>query len=185
MTETQLRTLIDAVEAASTHPDSYLHGPRHWRCVSLLGIDLARRTPGGDPLVAFLFGLFHDAIRENDDFDPDHGQRGADLARVYAAHDLFAVTPPQKAALLRACETHTFAPATSEVAVGVCYDADRLNLWRCGTKPAAKYLSTPSGITMAETEATKTMHSYPPTWDEVLRALFHGDSLRLPSHSPL
>ena len=40
---------------------------------------LAEET-GSDERVAAYFALFHDARRFNDDHDPDHGQRGADLA---------------------------------------------------------------------------------------------------------
>lgn len=88
----ELEGLIARVEARSTSRDSYLHGSQHWRCVSLLGVRIARETVGGDALVAFLFGLFHDAMRENDDDDPDHGRRGAALLRELFAQGGVPIT---------------------------------------------------------------------------------------------
>ena len=58
-------------------------------------------------------------------------------------------------------------------AVGVCYDADRLNLWRMGIRPERKYLSTKAGISMAGESAIQTLHYDPLTWGTVL------DELRL------
>ena len=58
--------------------------------------------------------------------------------------------------------------AANDVApVGVCYDADQLNLWRVGTAPAPRFLSTAAGKEMAQTGATKEMHGKTLEWDEV------------------
>lgn len=64
MTRPQMERMIEAVEEASANRESLCHGPQHWRCVSLVGGRLSDMTPGADTLVAFLFGLFHDAMRE-------------------------------------------------------------------------------------------------------------------------
>lgn len=119
MTRTALRAVIARVESKSSNLSSVFHGPQHWRCVSLLGIRLTCQTAGGDPLVAFLFGLFHDAMRENDDDDPEHGKRGAALLRVFIAEGLVSLTPTQQYYVLYACETHTTAPPTTIVPIGV------------------------------------------------------------------
>ena len=172
MTREQLETLIDAVERRSTNMGSYVHGPRHWRCVSLVGVRLARRTPGADALVAFLFGLFHDAMRENDDMDFGHGVRGASLASDLSLEGLLPLDDAHWESLIHACRTHTEAGITTRALVGVCYDADRLNLWRVGTRPSPLYLSTEAGREMARRNATEHLHDSPLTWGDVLNELF-------------
>lgn len=138
----------------------------------MIGIRLARETIGGDALVVFLFGLFHDAMRENDDNDPDHGRRGAVLFRQLASDGLVSVTADQSGYVTSACETHTTAPPTPVVPVGICYDADRLTLWRIGTTPDEKYLSTRAGKEKAHSRATQMMHGKALEWAEVLDVLF-------------
>ncbi|MBC8137763.1 MAG: hypothetical protein H8F28_17930 [Fibrella sp.] len=171
MTRVELQSVIAKVEIRSSNLVSAFHGPQHWRCVSLIGIQIARQTMGGDPLVAFLFGLFHDAMRENEDEDPEHGTRGAALLRELAADGLIPITTEQRYFVLRACETHTTAPPTTTVPIGVCYDADRLTLWRVGTTPDEKYLSTLTGKEKARSCATKEMHGKPLEWNDVLNVL--------------
>jgi len=53
-----------------------IHGAPHWARV----LENGRRiglVEGTDPLVVGLFAVFHDSRRLNDDWDPDHGRRGA------------------------------------------------------------------------------------------------------------
>jgi uncharacterized protein len=71
--------LVEVVLGRAAHRQSALHGERHWQCVAALGADLARGAVGADALSVFLFALFHDAMRENDGHDPEHGRRGAIL----------------------------------------------------------------------------------------------------------
>ena len=71
-----------------------------------------------------------------------------------------------------ACETHTEAGPTSDPIVGVCYDADRLNLWREGIRPLPKYLSTAAGKGMIE--ACRELHWTLLTWKAVVDELFDG-----------
>jgi len=40
-----------------------------------------------------------------------------------------------------ACEEHTDGGVGSDPTVGVCWDADRLNLWRVGRRPDPRILS--------------------------------------------
>jgi uncharacterized protein len=172
MTREEIACLIDTVEGASSNRHSFMHGPQHWRCVSLLGIELARETPGADPLVALLFGLFHDAMREGDHEDPEHGPRGAELFRKFWQTGLIPVTEEQAGAIIFACRTHTEADPTTDPVSGVCYDADRLNLWRCGTQPRGKYLSTEGGRRRALYCTTEHLHSTPLDWSDVLDLYF-------------
>lgn len=41
-----------------------------------------------------------------------------------------------------ACEEHTNGGISPDPTVGVCWDADRLNLWRVGIRPNPRFRST-------------------------------------------
>jgi HD superfamily phosphodiesterase len=71
--------------AAPAARQSYLHGPRHWRAVARVGIELCRRTPGADLGVVMLFALVHDCQRWTDGEDPGHGPRSATRTSRLAA----------------------------------------------------------------------------------------------------
>lgn len=78
--------LIQTVSHASTSAATVLHGPARWRGVARTGLDRLFGTLAADPVVVFLFALFHDAMRENDGRDPKHGVRGAQLALRLHGH---------------------------------------------------------------------------------------------------
>ena len=133
--------LIDAVLERSTGKDSFLHGESHWRRVAAAGLALLPETPGADPPLVFLFALFHDSMRLNDGHDPLHGPRGAALARDLRG-EAFDLEDAEMGVLGFACEEHTNGGVGRDATVGVCWDADRLNLWRVGIKPDSGLLST-------------------------------------------
>ncbi len=120
-------------------PDS-IHGPSHWRRVLRNGLLLATRT-GADPAVVRMFALFHDSRRVNDMTDPDHGARGAQYAAQARSEGLFALSDEQAALLDAACVGHTDGFHHPDTTVGTCWDADRLDLGRCGMIPTAKFMS--------------------------------------------
>ena len=60
--------------------ETSIHGVPHWDRVTENGLHVAQHT-GADIAVVKLFAIFHDAQRKNDEDDPDHGRRGAELAR--------------------------------------------------------------------------------------------------------
>ncbi|MEZ0264237.1 MAG: hypothetical protein ACAI43_05880, partial [Phycisphaerae bacterium] len=105
-------------------------------------LDLAPLVPGADPELGLLFGLCHDAMREHDGHDPDHGPRAAAMVRALAADGLLALDPDRLRMLARAIENHTGGPPTPHPTIGLCQDADRLNLWRCSVRPDSRFLST-------------------------------------------
>jgi uncharacterized protein len=125
-----------------------IHGESHWLPVAHVGLELAQRTPEADPLVVLLFALFHDAGREHDGIDQDHGWRGADLARWYRSRRRYAATPAQQATLETACRDHTQGETTDDPTIGICWDADRLDLRRVGVAVNARYLSTDAARAM-------------------------------------
>ncbi|MFZ1376836.1 MAG: hypothetical protein WAS25_09605 [Geothrix sp.] len=139
--EDLLRTILAGYEL----PNEGLHGPRHWIRVSRTGLKLAKATDGADPEVVHMFALFHDSRRENEDWDPDHGLRGAELARSMRSTHLTHLNDAQFEQLRYACVHHTDGDTTTDPTIGCCWDADRLDLGRVGTEPEAEYMSTVAG----------------------------------------
>lgn len=119
-----------------------LHGLGHWARVLENGTRVAESS-GGDVAVVQLFAVLHDARRHDDGHDPDHGPRGADLAREMRGR-LFELPDDSFDRLVTACEQHTHVRSHPDVTVQCCFDADRLDLGRVGIWPDVRYLSTPA-----------------------------------------
>jgi len=117
-----------------------IHGPSHWRRVERNGLWLSAKT-AADATVVRLFAVFHDSRRENDDCDPGHGARGAELAAELRGI-LFELPDEAFHLLHRACEGHTDELHSDDPTIGTCWDADRLDLGRVGITPSADFLST-------------------------------------------
>lgn len=136
-----LEALIRGVKERGTNEGSRVHGEHHWQCVAWTGAQLVPLVPGCDPLVVFLFGVVHDVMRISDGYDPDHGRRAGALARGLNG-SLFRLTSVQLGLLDAACCGHADGGTSDDPTIGVCWDADRLNLWRCAITPAPELLST-------------------------------------------
>jgi uncharacterized protein len=134
------RPLIAAIRAQYRLNWLGLHGPRHWARVLQNGLVLAPAT-GARVDIVTLFAVFHDACRHNEDHDPKHGARGADLAAAFRSIH-FDLDPAGLDLLQTACRTHTTGRQHPDVTVRTCWDADRLDLWRVGTRPDPRYLTT-------------------------------------------
>lgn len=116
------------------------HGLGHWARVMENGRRIAGPS-GADVAVLELFALFHDARRLNEDHDPGHGGRGAELARSLRPL-LSHITDHQVEQLCTACELHTDAATHSDSTVRACFDSDRLDLARVGITPDPRLLCT-------------------------------------------
>ena len=117
------------------------HGIRHWARVYEIGMRLARQT-GANPKIIQLFALFHDARRFNEHNDPQHGHRGAELAKRLR-NTLFPELNELELDLLhQACSLHTSAATHHDKTVQTCFDADRLDLGRVGKVPDPQFLCT-------------------------------------------
>mgnify|MGYP006437941583 CR=1 FL=1 len=110
-----------------------IHGAPHWARVRLNGLRLARLN-GADSLVAEIFAFLHDSKRENDGYDPGHGQRAAAFARQLNG-EFFSLTALQLRLLELACVGHSDGLIEGDVTVRTCWDADRLDLGRVGIVP--------------------------------------------------
>jgi uncharacterized protein len=120
-----------------------LHGAPHWARVMLNGMILCDHTPELRRDVVALFALFHDCARWNEDYDPDHGARGAEVAAAVRAR-YYQLDDEGFALLVEACRTHTGGRIPSHPTVMACWDSDRLDLPRVGATVRPAWLGTPS-----------------------------------------
>lgn len=125
-----------------------VHGPDHWRRVEQNGLWLATQT-GADPLVTRLFAWFHDAKRENEFTDPDHGRRGGEYA-ISLRGKLFDLDDAAFESLVYACTWHTDGKFSADPTIGTCWDSDRLDLGRVGMIPSGEFMSTAFGKVVAD-----------------------------------
>ena len=133
-------SIATRIVARATRPESRDHGEQHWKAVAWAGLRLAARVEGCHAETVLLFALFHDSQRFNEFHDPEHGLRGGQLAEQMA--DLLPLDGDELMRLVDACTLHDKGQVAEDPTIGVCWDADRLNLWRVGTTPHPRFLST-------------------------------------------
>lgn len=178
---TDLDELVDAVEERATHRGSSIHGPSHWRAVGAVAAELAgvldaappadaKPTPGPDRDLLLLFALLHDAKREDDGRDLQHGPRAALLLDELRAEDVIAVDDLRAAVLREALHDHTNGTLSSDPTIGTCWDADRLLIGRVGMTPDARFCSTHEGRRRAIAGELPALDG-PPAWVDVARLL--------------
>jgi len=124
--------------------NSRIHGITHWTNVLMNGRKLTQET-GANLKVVELFSVLHDARRENDDYDPAHGRRAAELAKSCNGH-WFHLEENEMLDLYEACFYHADGLTEHNITVMTCWDADRLDLGRVYIKPNPKYLCTHQAI---------------------------------------
>jgi uncharacterized protein len=161
--------LVDAVLERSTGKNSSIHGEDHWKRVGAAGLALLPETPQADPSLLFLFALFHDSMRVNDSIDPMHGPRAATLARDLRGGP-FELGDEEMELLAFACEEHTNGKLGKDQTVGVCWDADRLNLWRVGFEPDPRFLSTEAARSEERIAWARHLQQEHFTWHELFGA---------------
>ena len=126
-----------------------IHGPAHWRRVEQNGLALAKLNDA-DIDVVRLFALFHDSCRWNDGHDPDHGARGAVLAREMRERLQYDLVEEKFLLLEEACIWHTEGVRHDNITIATCWDADRLDLGRVGITPDPRRMCTPQGRMFAQ-----------------------------------
>jgi uncharacterized protein len=122
--------------------DMSIHGPGHWLKVFSNATMLAESTPGADLIVVQLFALLHDCERRNESFDPGHGPRAAAYAGELHADGKLEISSEQLAVLCDAVARHADGLVSGDPTIGLCWDADRLDLPRVGMAVDPRYLST-------------------------------------------
>lgn len=117
------------------------HGLTHWARVLENGNRLAEGLNVNRDVLE-LFAIFHDSRRICDGPDRNHGLRGADFALI--CRDVLFTLPDHGMELLyAACAGHDKNDCLHEdLTVRICWDAERLDLYRLGITPLASLMST-------------------------------------------
>jgi uncharacterized protein len=139
-------SLVSRILDGYALPRSGVHGVSHWARVLENGRRVAALTLGADADIVELFSIFHDARRINESIDFGHGRRGSALARELRGH-YFELDDARFALLEYACDEHTSGKTEADPRVQVCWDADRLDLLRVGTRPRTALLCTAAART--------------------------------------
>lgn len=117
-----------------------IHGAGHWARVMENGLRLASRTHA-NPRVVQAFAVLHDCCRLHDGTDPEHGPRAAEFAAT-VPRSILPLTAAELAFVVEACADHARGWVHADVTVMTCWDADRLDLGRVGTRPDPERLCT-------------------------------------------
>jgi uncharacterized protein len=88
-----------------------------------------------------LFAVLHDSQRENENHDPDHGNRAADYAAELRG-TWFDLSDDEMDLLVEACRYHSDGFVEAHPTVQACWDSDRLDLGRVGVRPDPRFLCT-------------------------------------------
>lgn len=123
------------------------HGVSHWDRVYNYGRELL--TDECNALVVGLFAYLHDACRNDDGFDMEHGVRSARWIETLRDNRLKSLTDEEFNMLQQACLLHTTEHKTGNPTIDACFDADRLDLWRVGITPDPDKLATEKGKQIA------------------------------------
>ncbi len=122
------------------------HGGAHWARVKQNARLLAKQCEQNGATVNYhvidLFAILHDHKRENEGYDIDHGRRAAGMLYMYRGK-FFELPDAAFQELWRACAYHSDGQTNdASINVKICWDADRLDLYRVGVVPDPKYLCT-------------------------------------------
>ena len=148
--EEAIQKIIKLAKEQFILEDHNIHGFDHWDEVEKNGIMLANQ-PGVDLTIVRLFAHIHDCKRLDDHQDPEHGDRSADYVREIETELESFLTKTQIEQLWEACKYHHKGVVNKEdITIGACFDADRIELIRCGYIPRPDLMNTPIGIRIAE-----------------------------------
>lgn len=142
-----MNELVEAIKAQYKLDWLGTHGWPHWVAVNRVGQQIALHH-GLNAQVIQLFAIFHDACRVNEYNDDDHGLRASKLVKKFRKQ-YFTLPDDDLDRLVVACRDHTDGRVTSDLLIGACWDADRLDLGRVGIAPNLRYLSTDAGKSIA------------------------------------
>lgn len=135
-----------------------VHGPEHWRRVESFGSYMwDPKKTDIDVIVAFAY--LHDVEREDNLDDLGHGPRAAELVDSLRDGLLSYMSNRQIRLLKKACRLHSCVDRTDNATVNTCFDADRLDLPRCGTAVDPGRLATHYGRMICLTQWYRKMWS--------------------------
>ena len=134
------RPPLDCILSAYQLPFNGVHGLAHWARVLENGCRLAVAN-GANIQVVELFAVFHDSRRINDHVDRGYGWRCGELAQTLR-NSHFDLSDNDFDLLFMACAKHTNGLTEGDITLQVCWDADRLDLYRVGIYPDQRSLCT-------------------------------------------
>ena len=120
------------------------HGIDHILQVEKNAAFLCRKTPSANLTTVRLFAWLHDAERVSEYDDQMHGLRAAALAERLRG-ELFDMPDEEFKKLHSAILFHAHGFTSDDPTIGVCWDADRLDLSRVGITPDKTLMSTSAG----------------------------------------
>jgi len=124
------------------------HGLRHWQRVRRNAHWVARELRSDIDLeICDLFAFLHDCRREDENTDPEHGPRAAEVARDLHGR-FYDIGHDRLELLVEAVGIHESQRFHQNPTVAVCLDADRLDLGRVGITPDRRYLNTSAARSM-------------------------------------
>jgi uncharacterized protein len=162
-----VQSVEEVLEAALPRSCSDLHGEEHWKRVAIAGARLAEETPGADKEIVALFAILHDAGRLRDFFDEQHSYRAGRLARRLLEGGPL-LSPELLEVLVHAIEGHDKGETSEDPTVAVCFDSDRLNLWRLGIRPDPALLSTEAAKSPDLIEWARKLQHEQHSWDDII-----------------
>lgn len=162
-----LAALLDAVSSRATNLASHIHGPEHWHSVALAALHLLKEGERADRPLVFLFALLHDAMRDDDGYDADHGPRAASLVTELREQGLLDMPERRADRLQRALSAHTLGETCADPTIALCWDADRLDIGRVGFDLDPDFFSTDTGRALAASGQPRRWADGPPDWHEL------------------
>ena len=168
LSELDLDALLKYVHAHATSLSSRMHGETHWQRVTRTGLALTKQVSDCDLTVIFLFGLLHDTQRLKEGSDPQHGDRAAQFVQRMN-NTILLLSDEQLKLLTYACREHDMGKISNDPTIGICWDADRLNLWRVGRVPRQRFLSTESAKTWSMRLQAWSYQYQTYAWQKLLR----------------
>lgn len=119
------------------------HGIWHWKRVEAIGAHLWQGHRQANIKVIRLFAVLHDSRRENESEDPDHGERAAQYTKELLKQNIIRLPKTARKQLIYACRYHNDKDAkTDDITVKICWDSDRLDLFRLFVQPDPSRLLT-------------------------------------------
>ncbi len=119
--------------------DNGVHGIDHWTRVLINGIQLSERNKNINKNIIIAFAFFHDIKRTVEDKEPEHGYNGGRYLLKYKYK--INLTKEELNTCYEACVDHTNVKNHTDINIGACWDADRLDLYRVGVMPDLDYLN--------------------------------------------
>ncbi|MEP3667762.1 MAG: hypothetical protein ABJN42_13640 [Roseibium sp.] len=155
--------------------DSPIHGEIHWRAVAAIGFNLALLRPEKKISRKFIlaFAMMHDCRRFEEDMDPGHGARAADLSqKSNTLHSI--IRQDDIGDFSDACMLHDKGCVDlTNHNIGACFDADRYALVRLDIQPRQTFMSLE--LTEEEHERmindARRLSRMPPTWERLVGVL--------------